>query len=72
MKSHNKSSKTIVAGKLIWDECGHCKALVPEWNKMKQSIRTLSKKPRGFFTVLLKLKQVQKNKIILILLIISI
>ncbi len=62
MKSHNKPSKTIVAGKLIWDQCGHCKALIPEWNKMKQSIRTLSKKTPGIFYRFVEIKAGEKEQ----------
>lgn len=62
MKSHNKPSKIIVAGKLIWEQCGHCKALVPEWNKMKQSIRTLSKKTPGVFYRFVEIKAGDKEQ----------
>lgn len=35
--------KIVIVGKLYWKECGHCKALVPEWKKMKSYIRRISK-----------------------------
>jgi len=31
--------KQLLIGKIYADWCGHCKSLVPEWNKMKRYIR---------------------------------
>lgn len=62
MKSQTKPSKMIIAGKLIWEECGHCKALVPEWKKMKNSIRSHSKKNPGMVYKFVEIKSGDKEQ----------
>ncbi len=62
MKNQTKSSKMVIAGKLIWEDCGHCKALIPEWNKMKNNIRTISKNTPDVFYRFVEIKSGAKEQ----------
>lgn len=63
MKTQTKTSKIIIAGKLVWDDCGHCRALIPEWNKMKNAIRTISKKTPNVFYRFVEIKSGPNEKV---------
>jgi thiol-disulfide isomerase/thioredoxin len=38
-KKTTGSKKNLFIGKIYADWCGHCKTLIPEWNKMKKQIQ---------------------------------